>query len=129
MEHYTISNPNVNLYQAFVPKVNLYQAFVDTISKAVRDGVFKDSGIIQNNFSESVHWVIRSLEIKDHEHLVDTYKDILFEIQEYIARFEGQEFMLDAADKIIIEGPTETLEIFLFNATLTLIYISSRPFE
>ena len=119
MEHYIISNPNVNLYHAFV----------DTISRAVQDGIFKDRGIIQNSFSESVHWLIRSLEIKDLEHLVDTYKDILFEIQEHIARLDGQEFMLNTADKIIIEGPTETLEIFLFNATLTLIYISSRPFE
>ena len=118
MEHYIISNPNVNLYSALV----------DTVAMAVRDGIFKNRGTIQNHFSDSVHWLIRSIEIKDHEHLVEVYKDILFEIQEHIARLEGQEFMLDTADKIIIEGPTETLEIFLFNATLTFIYISPRPY-
>ena len=118
MEHYTIYNPHVNLYSAFV----------DTVAMAVRDGVFKNRGTIQNHYSDSVHWLIRSMEIKDHEHLVEVYNDILFEIQEHIARLEGQEFMLDAADRIIIEGPTETLEIFLFNATLTFIYISPRPY-
>lgn len=114
MEHYTISNPNVDLYHTFIY----------TISRAVRDGVFKDRGIIQNNYSDSVHWLIRSIEIKDHEHLVEVYKDILFEIQEHIALLEGQEFMLNTDDKIIINGPRETLEIFLFNATITFIYIS-----
>ena len=114
MEHYTISNPNVDLYLALV----------DTVAMAVRDGIFKNKGIIQDNYSDSAHWLIRSLEIKDHEHLVEVYKDILFEIQERIARREGQKFMLNTADKIIISGPRETLEIFLFNATITFIYIS-----
>lgn len=118
MEHYTISNPNVNLYSAFV----------DTVAMAVRDGVFKNRGIIQNNFPDHVHWLIRSIEIKDYEHLVEVYKDILFEIQEHIARLEGQEFIIDTDNKIIIEGPTETLEIFLFNATITFIYISPYSF-
>ena len=85
---------------------------------------FKNKGIIQDNYSDSAHWLIRSLEIKDHEHLEEVYKDILFEIQERIARREGRKFMLNTADKIIIGGPMETLEIFLFNATITFIYIS-----
>ena len=114
MEHYIISNPHVNLYSAFV----------DTVAMAVHDGVFKNRGAIQNHLSDNVHWLIRSLEIKDHEHLVEVYKDILFEIQEHIARREGRKFMLNTADKIIIGGPRETLEIFLFNDTITFIYIS-----
>lgn len=114
MEHYTISNPNVDLYLALV----------ETVAMAVREGIFKNKGIIQDNYSDSAHWLIRSIEIKDHEHLVEVYKDILFEIQERIARREGQKFMLDTDDKIIIAGPRETLEIFLFNATITFIYIS-----
>lgn len=118
MEHYTISNP----------KVNLYSALVDTVAMAVRDGVFKNRGTIQNHFSDNVHWLIRSMEIKDHEHLVDVYKDILFGIQEHIARLEGQEFMIDTDNKIIIESATENLEVFLFNATITFIYISPFSF-
>lgn len=114
MEHYTISNPHVDLYLALV----------DTVAMAVRDGIFKNKGIIQDNYSDSAHWLIRSIEIKDHEHLVEVYKDILFEIQERIARREGRKFMLNTDDKIIIGGPRETLEIFLFNATITFIYIS-----
>lgn len=114
MEHYTISNPNVDLYLALV----------ETVAMAVREGIFKNKGIIQDNYSDSAHWLIRSIEIQDHEHLVEVYKDILFEIQEHIARREGQKFMLNTADKIIIAGPRETLEIFLFNATITFIYIS-----
>lgn len=114
MEHYTISNPNVDLYLALV----------DTVAMAMRYGIFKNRGIIQDNYSDSAHWLIRSIEIKDHEHLVEVYKDILFEIQERIARREGQKFMLNTDDKIIIAGPRETLEIFLFNATITFIYIS-----
>ena len=114
MEHYTISNPNVDLYLALV----------DTVAMAVRDGIFKNKGIIQDNYSDSAHWLIRSIEIKDHEHLVEVYEDILVEIQERIARREGRKFMLNTADKIIIGGPRETLEIFLFNATITFIYIS-----
>lgn len=115
MEHYTISNPNVDLYLALV----------DTVAMAVREGIFKNKGIIQDNYSDSAHWLIRSIEIKDHEHLVEVYKDILFEIQERIARREGQKFILNTDDKIIIiGGPRETLEIFLFNATITFIYIS-----
>ena len=116
MEHYTISNPNVDLYLALV----------DTVAMAVRDGVFKNRGTIQNHFSDNVHWLIRSIEIKDHEHLVEVYKDILFEIQERIARREGRKFMINTDDKIIIGGPRETLEIFLFNATITFIYISNH---
>ena len=67
MEHYIIHNPHVNLYSALV----------DTVAMAVRDGVFKNRGTIQNHFSDNVHWLIRSIEIKDHEHLVEVYKDIL----------------------------------------------------
>ena len=118
MEHYTISNPNVDLYLALV----------DTVAMAVRDGIFKNKGIIQDNYSDSAHWLIRSLEIKDHEHLVEVYKDILFEIQEHIARLEGQEFIIDTDNKIIIESATENLEVFLFNATITFIYISPFSF-
>ena len=114
MEHSTLSNPNVDLYLALV----------DTVAMAVRDGIFKNKGIIQDNYSDSAHWLIRSIEIKDHEHLVEVYKDILFEIQERIARREGRKFILNTDDKIIIGGPRETLEIFLFNATITFIYIS-----
>lgn len=99
MEHYIIHNP----------KVNLYSALVDTVAMAVHDGVFKNIGIIQNSSSDSVRWLIRSLEIKDHEHLVEVYNDILFEIQEHIARREGQEFIIDTDNKIIIESATEIL--------------------
>ena len=114
MEHYIIHNPHVDLYLALV----------DTVAMAVRDGIFKNKGIIQDNYSDSAHWLIRSIEIKDHEHLEEVYKDILFEIQERIARREGRKFILNTDDKIIIGGPRETLEIFLFNATITFIYIS-----
>ena len=118
MELYTISNPHVNLYSALV----------DTVAMAVHDGVFKNRGAIQNHLSDNVHWLIRSLEIKDHEHLVEVYKDILFEIQENIAILEGQEFIIDTDNKIIIESATENLEVFLFNATITFIYISPFSF-
>ena len=111
MEHYIISNPHVNLYSAFV----------DTVAMAVRDGVFKNRGAIQNHFSDNVRWLIRSLEIKDHEHLVEVYKDILFEIQEHIARREGQEFLIDTDNKIIIKKATENIKTIIFNATITFI--------
>ena len=117
MEHYIIYNPHVNLYSALVA----------TVAMAVHDGVFKNRGAIQNHFADNVHWLIRSLEIKDHEHLVEVYKYILFEIQERIARREGQEFIIDTDNKIIIESATENLEVFLFNDTITFIYIS--PFS
>ena len=118
MEHYIIHNPHVNLYSALV----------DTVAMAVHDGVFKKIGTIQNHSSDNVRWLIRSLEIKDHEHLEEVYKDILFEIQEHIARREGQEFIIDTDNKIIIESATENLEVFLFNATITFIYISPFSF-
>lgn len=104
-------------------QTRLHSICINVISAAVREGdIFEGRGTIQNLFTKTTHCLIRSLEIKEHEYIQEIYNDILFEIQEQMAKTEGQAFMLDTAPRILIEGFNSTLEICLYNATLTFIY-------
>lgn len=116
----------MNVYTLQHKETRLHHIWINVISAAVREGdIFVDRGENQIFITKDTHIVIRSLKIKEHKYIQEIYKDILFELQERIAQTEGQAFMLDTADKILIEGFNCTLEIILHNATLNIIYCST----